>query len=135
MEPISRLSICARFPRRHLLLLMAVTNSWRLHDLLLENGFYPLMGTVHQHEGAGDRGASAGKHVRVVLRRERGGLAMTDPSCRDCMYQTGESPAMCALHNTSTDYARMMWFRDRSNTIPSEENCGPAGKFWQARTA
>lgn len=68
---------------------------------------------------------------------------MTDRSCRDCQYQyfkpaTGpagdkQSLAMCGLHNTSSEHARTMWFRDRSNTIVSEENCGPVGKFFSPR--
>lgn len=68
---------------------------------------------------------------------------MTDVSCRECRFQTfravpvsqGDMQSMCGLHNVPSDYARMMWFRDRSNTIPSEENCGVSGKFWQARAA
>ena len=64
-------------------------------------------------------------------------------SCRDCMYQTfrpttgpagdKQSMAMCGLHNVPSDYARMQWWRDRSNTLVSEENCGPQAKFFQAR--
>lgn len=70
---------------------------------------------------------------------------MTTPSCRDCQYQyfkpiTGphgdkQSLAICGLHNTSSEYARTQWWRDRSNTIPSEENCGPEGQFFVARAA
>lgn len=68
---------------------------------------------------------------------------MIDRSCRDCRYQhfkpvTGpagdkQSQAMCGLHNVPSDYARMIWFRDRSNTIVSEENCGPEARFFVAR--
>lgn len=64
-------------------------------------------------------------------------------SCRDCRYQAfrqmigrdgdKQSLAWCGLHAVSSDYARMQWFRDRSNTIPSEENCGIDGRFWQER--
>ena len=64
-------------------------------------------------------------------------------SCRECQYQyfrdaqgpagDKQSRAMCGLHNVPSDYARMLWFRDRSNTLPSEENCGKEAKFFQAR--
>ena len=63
--------------------------------------------------------------------------------CRECKFQsfrptTGpagdkQSLGMCGLHAVSSDYARMQWWLDTANTIPSEENCGPTAKFWQAR--
>lgn len=68
---------------------------------------------------------------------------MTD--CRECRFQsfrptTGpngdkQSLGMCGLHAVSSDYARMQWLIGPENMIPSDENCGPAGKFFQARAA
>ena len=64
---------------------------------------------------------------------------MTAPSCRDCIYYrpppnfSDPTIEWCGLHAVSCDYARMTWFRDRSNTIVSEENCGVQARFFQAR--
>lgn len=70
---------------------------------------------------------------------------MTHISCRDCRHQyfidtpgingDTQSLAMCGLHKTSSDYARMQWWKDRSNTIVSDENCGPQARFYQRRAA
>ncbi len=69
---------------------------------------------------------------------------MSAPSCKDCRYQlfrpaTGpngdkQSYGHCGMHNVGSLFARTRWFSDEFNLVESDENCGPSGKLWEARS-